>query len=148
MAAGSTMSLRSLDLLQQGCVPGQNFHQCARILPIRLEVRRHQDQLRIFLQGLDYRFAGLDAVFLGFFAFGQYDAVAILRVAADSHGQPNKIGPRQQLDGGVKAVHITVQYGAVVFLCIHRFIIIHIGEYSQVWYTVSSIFVTCRRPYD
>ena len=72
------------NLLDQRSVPRKDFHKSVGILPIGLKVRRYQHQLRTLLQGLDHRFAGLDAVLFGRNGLGCDDPVPCLHVAAHS----------------------------------------------------------------
>ena len=78
-------------LLQERCVPGQDFHHGMGIFSIGLKIRRDQDQLGAFLQGLDNRLARLDAVFFCRNGFGRNDSVAGLDVAAHCGGDGAQI---------------------------------------------------------
>ena len=86
------------------CVTGIDVPGLGGEREVTLIMGRDADQAGALLPGLPQHLPGADAEPFGNIVFGQHNAVAALRVAADSHREGPELGQGQQLHGGVEAV--------------------------------------------
>lgn len=74
------------DLFDSGTESAQKFHQPLAVGAVQFMIRRNQQKMGAFLEGMGYRFSGGNMVCLGWDGFGQDDAVAAGHIAADNGG--------------------------------------------------------------